>query len=68
MKISFKISDDKLSCEISHDDKFIGHVRLNVFKSTWIHHMTPEKILCVSIKLFLRAHMRMKITEILDLT
>jgi len=35
MKISFKISDDKLSCEISHDDNFIGHVRLNVFKSTW---------------------------------
>jgi len=35
MKISFKISDDKLSCEISHDDNFIGHVRLNVFKGTW---------------------------------
>jgi|TARA_R110002096_G_scaffold435091_2_gene659318 hypothetical protein len=35
MKISFKISDDKLSCEISYDDKPIGHVKLNVFKGTW---------------------------------
>jgi len=35
MKINFKISDDKLSCEISHDDNFIGRVRLNMFKGVW---------------------------------
>ncbi len=35
MKISFKISDDKLSCEISYDGKPIGDVKLDVFKGTW---------------------------------
>ena len=35
MKISFKISDDKLSCEVSYDDKPIGHAKLDIFKGTW---------------------------------
>ena len=35
MKISFKTSDDELSCEISYNDKFIGDVRLDIFKGTW---------------------------------
>jgi len=35
MKISFKTSDDKLSCEIFYDDKPIGNVKLDIFKGTW---------------------------------
>ena len=35
MKISFKISDDKLSCGISYDDQLVGNVKLDMFKGTW---------------------------------
>ncbi len=35
MKISFKHSDDKLTCQILLDEAYIGDVYLNVFKQRW---------------------------------
>ena len=38
MKINFKDSDDKLSCQIFVDDVFIGDVRLEISSLKWTLH------------------------------
>jgi hypothetical protein len=35
MKISYKESEDKLSCDVYLEDTFIGSVHLNVYKQKW---------------------------------
>ena len=36
MKISFKTSEDKLKCEIFHNETYIGYVYLNVWSQKWL--------------------------------
>jgi len=40
MKISFKDSNDKFSCQIFLDETFLGTVRLNAYKQKWF--VEPE--------------------------